>query len=40
MNEVEDQFELFKAADLIWQKEYGNTEIFVKDYPVSISLSK
>jgi hypothetical protein len=38
MNEIEDQFELFKAADLIWQKEHGKTEIFVKDYPTSISL--
>jgi len=39
MNEIEDQFELFKAADAIWHKEYGNTKIFVKDYPVTLSLS-
>jgi len=37
-NEIEDQFELFKAADLIWHKEHGNTKIFVKDYPTSLSL--
>jgi len=37
-NEIDDQFELFKAADLIWKKEYGNTEIYVKDYPTSLSL--
>lgn len=39
MNEIEDQFELFKAANLIWQKEHGKTTVFVKDYPTSISLS-
>jgi len=36
--EIEDQFELFKAANVIWQKEFGKTEIFVKDYPTSLSI--
>lgn len=38
MNEVEDQFELFKAANTIWLKEHGNEKPFVKDYPTSITL--
>lgn len=37
--EIPDQFELFLAAKLIWKKECSATQIFVKDYPTSISLS-
>lgn len=37
--EIEDKFDLYLVADRIWQEEHGNTEIFVKDYPTSLSLS-
>lgn len=36
--EIEDQFDLFLAAKMIWKKECSNVTTFVKDYPTSITL--
>lgn len=35
--EVEDQFDLFKAAQLIWRKEHGGEQPTKKDYPIVLS---
>lgn len=35
--EIEDQFDMFLAAKMIWQKEHGGENITKKDYPVILS---
>lgn len=36
-SEIEDQFDLFLAAQTIWRKEHGGESITKKDYPIILS---
>lgn len=35
--EIEDQFDLFQASQLIWKKDHGSEKITKKDYPIVLS---